>query len=124
MSWLDNRWWMWFKTASTELDVVNANDYLKKAVEHDMAASNKRLSRCTEAIEWYQRATDNGDINALFLLARHYEAGAGVAKDMEMAATLYNRAGDNGHKVALLYLALCRSEDAVIAGSFSTASPT
>jgi TPR repeat protein len=61
-------------------------------------------SSSREAIEWYKGTADSGNVDAMFLLAKHYESRFGVMKDSETAAGWYERAAENGHKEALFFL--------------------
>jgi TPR repeat protein len=86
---------------------AKANELVAQAVAIDLWSvnSNRPLSTCREAIEWYEGAAEGGNLDAMFLLAKHYERGCGVTKDMETAARWYKRATDKGHKEAALSLA-------------------
>ena len=60
------------------------------------------------AMQWLERAADEGDIQALNSLAIFYEKGMHVKADAEKALTYYARAADGGHvdaqlKAGMLY---------------------
>jgi len=61
-----------------------------------------------KAVEWYQRAADQGYAHAQCNLGRCYEVGAGVDKDTKKAVEWYQRAALQGnaqaqHKIAWCY---------------------
>jgi hypothetical protein len=49
-----------------------------------------------QALNWFQRAADQGDKCAQFELGQMYENGEGVPKDINQAITLYKKADDQG----------------------------
>jgi TPR repeat protein len=50
-----------------------------------------------KAVEWFQKAADQGLVAAQFNLGIMYENGQGVEKDDERAVEWYQRAADQGH---------------------------
>src|SRR5258708_4821146 len=42
-----------------------------------------------QAVEWYQRASDQGHPVGMLLLANRYERGEGISKDRDRARALY-----------------------------------
>jgi hypothetical protein len=46
-----------------------------------------------QALRWYLREAEQGDVAAMYNLAVSYEEGDGVARDPAMAFTWYSRAG-------------------------------
>src|SRR6266498_2609460 len=59
-----------------------------------------------KAFEWYQKAADNGDIEAQFHLANSYYFGKGTEKNLEKAFYWYQKAAENGDINAQINLAL------------------
>lgn len=61
-----------------------------------------------EAVEWYLRAADKGNADAMCMLANSYRDGDGVEKDMEQALQLYKKAiAIDGNIDSLLGLGIC-----------------
>ena len=58
----------------------------------------------SKAAELYQKAADQGDVNAQYRLAQLYEKGDGVPQDFRKAAELYQKAADRGATAAQYYL--------------------
>jgi hypothetical protein len=57
------------------------------------------------ALEWWQRAADQGHIDAIFSMAMLYSLGEGqVKKDMDRAIDLYLVAAEDGHEDARLII--------------------
>lgn len=54
-----------------------------------------------KAAEWFKKAADRGNPNALYYLYLMYGAGAGVPKNELEAATYCLRAAERGHKKAI-----------------------
>jgi hypothetical protein len=46
-----------------------------------------------EAVKWFRKASDQGLAGSLTTLAKMYEDGNGVERDLDMARKLYARAG-------------------------------
>ncbi len=55
---------------------------------------------------WWQRASDNGHVNATKALGSMYFSGRGVPHDYEKAMALYLKAAELGHPHAIKYVAL------------------
>lgn len=53
-----------------------------------------------KAMEWYQKATENGNTDAQYSIGYMYENDLGVNKDYKKAVEWYTKAADNGHKKA------------------------
>ena len=53
-----------------------------------------------KAAELYQKAAGKENTRAIYLLAKCYEGGAGVGRDLAKARDLYRQAADKGHKKA------------------------
>jgi TPR repeat protein len=57
------------------------------------------------ALEWWQRAADQGNVDAIFSMAMLYSLGEGqVKKDMDRAIDLYLLAAEDGHEDARLII--------------------
>lgn len=63
------------------------------------------------ALPWYRKAADKGYADAQVQLAELYDAGEGVAQDIETAKSWYERAAAQNHEEALLALGQHYSED-------------
>ena len=50
-----------------------------------------------EAVKWYRRSVDKGNVAAQYALGRMYENGMGVAQNYEEAVKLYRRSADKGN---------------------------
>jgi uncharacterized protein len=64
------------------------------------AAQSGRVQASPQDIDAIQRAAQSGDAAAQLTLARAYENGTGVAKDIKKAAVWYRKAADNGNAEA------------------------
>src|SRR5205823_709105 len=53
-----------------------------------------------EAITWYRRAAQQGDVNAQHNLGNMYESGQGVPQDYAEAVAWFQKAADKGHPMA------------------------
>jgi hypothetical protein len=86
-----------------------------KAAEQGHLLSKKLVEECTgEAVvvkgeaspfESYMFSAENGDPEAMFIIARYYEDGIGIEKDLNEAKKWYNKSASLGHfgaKKALL----------------------
>jgi TPR repeat protein len=63
-----------------------------------------------QAAQWWQKASDAGDVSAMDALASAYAAGSGVMKDTAEAARWWRAAAEKGdptgqHALALAYFA-------------------
>ena len=54
-----------------------------------------------KAVEWYQKAADQGDAVAQFNLGFCYENGQGVYKSKKEALKWYQKAADQGYEDAI-----------------------
>ena len=54
----------------------------------------------SKAFEWYQRAADHGNNEAMCMLGRYYEAGTGTDQNYDMAAAWYSKAMEAGNEEA------------------------
>ena len=50
-----------------------------------------------QAMDWYRKAADHGDTIANWNIARLYEFGWGVPKNLDTTRTWYQKAADKGH---------------------------
>ena len=57
----------------------------------------------TKAVEFYQKAADQGNAEAQVRLAGLYEYGEGVPEDHEKAEELYKKAADQGNQAAIFH---------------------
>jgi TPR repeat protein len=67
--------------------------------ERAMAVVESENEHYKEAVDWYQKAADQGDVVSVLRLAQFYRDGKGVKADLGMAARLFKRAiemDDNG----------------------------
>src|ERR1700752_910776 len=86
-------------------DSMEINEDLYKA---DIKAQNgegteKNLEK---AFYWYQKAAENGDIDAQYNLALLYKNGEGTEENLEKAFYWYQKAAENNVKEAQHNLAL------------------
>jgi hypothetical protein len=49
-----------------------------------------------EAVKWFEKAADRGDLTGLFFLAEAHQKGTGVPKDYKKALELYERGSNRG----------------------------
>ncbi len=49
-----------------------------------------------EAVKWFRRAADKGNLTGLFYLAKAYEDGSGVSRNYSKAMALYRQAAERG----------------------------
>lgn len=49
-----------------------------------------------EAVKWFKKAADSGDLSGLFLLAEAYQKGTGVPQDFSKAKELYEEGASRG----------------------------
>lgn len=49
-----------------------------------------------EAVRWFEKASDRGDLTGLFYLAQAYQEGTGVPQDYKKALELYERGASRG----------------------------
>lgn len=60
--------------------------------ERAMAVVESENQHYKEAVDWYQKAADQGDVVSVLRLAQFYRDGNGVNADLGMAARLFKRA--------------------------------
>eukprot|EP00613_Pedinella_sp_CCMP2098_P071055 CAMPEP_0171931742 /NCGR_PEP_ID=MMETSP0993-20121228/29716_1 /TAXON_ID=483369 /ORGANISM="non described non described, Strain CCMP2098" /LENGTH=82 /DNA_ID=CAMNT_0012571849 /DNA_START=48 /DNA_END=293 /DNA_ORIENTATION=- len=53
-----------------------------------------------EAVRWYGKAADQGDVRSMSLLGLLYIKGLGVVRDPQKAAHLFRKAADQGNAIA------------------------
>ena len=54
-----------------------------------------------EAVSWYEKAKEKGNVSAITCLGWMYARGKGVVQDDEKAIELYRQAADAGSKLAM-----------------------
>jgi len=82
---------LWYTRAAEKGHTVSKNiveEYTGNAVVVKGEAS---------PFESYKYAAENNDPEAMFILARYYEEGIGVEKDINEAKKWYNKAASLGH---------------------------
>jgi TPR repeat protein len=96
-------------------DINNAYKWFNKAASFDSSEAqytlgmiylseyNRKSNKLTPAISWFELAADNKNVEAMIELAKIYENGKGVKKDMKMAYRWYSKAYsyDNSNYMAL-----------------------
>lgn len=60
-----------------------------------------------EAFKWYQKAADEGNVEAMKSLGDCYQKGMGVNKNLKEGFEWYQKAVNNGHIVAMFELGIC-----------------
>lgn len=63
----------------------------------------------TEAVKWYSMAAEQGNMAAQTVLAKCYEQGEGVTKDLDIAIKWYSKASEQGDVAAKQALVRCQS---------------
>ena len=58
-------------------------------------------------MEWYTKAANQGDVDALCNLGRCYYEGLGVQQNYYKAVEWFNKAANQGHAGAQCYLGYC-----------------
>ena len=80
-------------------DESAGEDLVKKSCTSlgKMLANNTTKEDDAEAVSWYEKATEKGDLEGTVCLGTMYQKGQGVAQDYEKAAELYRQAADGGN---------------------------
>ena len=65
-----------------------------------------------EAADWYKKAVEKGNSDAMNNLAYMYERGDGISQNYENAMKLYNQAADAGNNTAMFNLGYCYEKGA------------
>ena len=60
-----------------------------------------------QAVSWYQKAAENGNVSAMINLGYCYKKGKGVFQDYEHAVSWYRKAAENGNADAMYNLGEC-----------------
>ena len=96
------------------LDSVAAMDWCTKSAEQGYPPAQNAIGSYLfkkkdfdEAIEWYQKAADNGNAMSQLNLGKCYYYGDGVALNYDKAASLFHKAAVQGNIVAQLCLGDC-----------------
>ncbi|CAB4373472.1 unnamed protein product [Rhizophagus irregularis] len=58
-----------------------------------------------KAFHWFQKAAENGEKRAMFILAACYNNGEGTVKNLEKAIYWNQKAAENGNTDAMINLA-------------------
>jgi len=100
-------------------DVVGAMPALRRAADDGYAPAQSlygyildKAEYNEEAAQYFRRAADQGDADGQYGLAVLYAAGEGVGRDAAAARDWLERAGNQGHKLAVVALS-----QAFLAGS-------
>lgn len=100
-------------------DVVGAMPALRRAADEGYAPAQSlygyildKAQYNEEAAQYFRRAADQGDADGQYGLAMLYAAGEGVGRDSAAARDWLERAGNQGHKLAVVALS-----QAFLAGS-------
>lgn len=89
-------------------DPVKAAIFIRSAAECGLPAAQVRLGRMLldgsamernqrAAFDWFSRAADQGDTEAMNMVGRCHENGWGVPVDLRRAAASYRASGESGH---------------------------
>ena len=80
-------------------DESAGEDLVKKSCTSlgKMLANNTTKEDDAEAVSWYEKAAEKGDLEGTVCLGTMYQKGQGVAQDYEKAAELYRQAADGGN---------------------------
>lgn len=109
---LDYGLWL-TKGEGVQKDYSKAEEYLTPFAESGIAEAVAALSKIylslndqKKALAWTEKAALQGDAEAQFTMAVHYENGVGVKKNAEAAFDMFKRAADNGNQEAIRRLVL------------------
>ena len=93
-------------------DVVRAMDLLKKAAEGGHAKGQAlyaeildRSDYDKEAVEYYRKSADQGEADGQYGLASMLAAGEGAKRDPKEAYSLFLKAAEQGHTLAIRAMA-------------------
>jgi TPR repeat protein len=90
---------LWYTRAAEQGHTIS-----KKLIE-EYTGSSVVVKGSVSPFESYMFSAENGDPEAMFIIARYFEDGIGVEKNLEEAKKWYNKAASLGHfgaKKALL----------------------
>jgi TPR repeat protein len=73
--------------------------------ENTIDSHKKTSSYDTLTIKQYQKAAENGDSDAMIVLAKIYKRGEGVMKDSDRALFWYQKAAEAGNVAAIYHIA-------------------
>lgn len=109
---LDYGLWL-AKGEGVQKDYAKAEEYLTFFAESGIAEAVAALSKIylslndqKKALYWTEKAALQGDAEAQYKMAVHYENGVGVKKNAEAAFDMFKRAADNGNQEAIRRLVL------------------
>ena len=88
----------------TKVAPPSESSEIKVFLEHANAA--RSAQEYASAAEWYAKAAERGSASAQSELARQYQQGLGVQKDLAKAADLYRRAAEQGQSAAQVSLGI------------------
>jgi TPR repeat protein len=93
-------------------DFATAMPHLRKAADAGHAEAQAVLAAILdatdadeEAVTYYRKAAEAGNLDGVFGLATMYASGDGIKKDIQQARSLLIRAAEGGHKEATWLLA-------------------
>lgn len=69
----------------------------------------------TEAVQWFERAANQGDVNGQLSLGLHYKPAGGLALDVKRGAYWYRKAAEQGDELAQYELGKCYESGAGVA---------
>ena len=72
-------------------------------------------------MEWYVKAGNQGNSDALYDLAYFYDSGHGCEKNLAKAAELFERSADGGFCYAMACCAFCYEDGAGVVQNANTA---
>ena len=72
----------------------------KRFIEEQQKLADKIKLDCSQAVNWYKRTAENGNIEAMYKLGYCYELGVGANKDTSIAKKWLKKAADNKHSGA------------------------
>lgn len=91
-----------------------ALEWLQKSADQDYAPAQHALAKFyftgsmkgikenkTEAIKWYKKAAENGQVTAMYELGKCAERGYGMVKNIKLARKYYQQAADFGFEDAI-----------------------
>ena len=71
--------------------------YWKKEAEKELERVKKDLE---EAVKWFAKAAERGNVEAMYYLGECYRDGSGVDEDQKKAVEWFTKAAKQGHEEA------------------------
>ena len=109
---LDYGLWL-AKGDGVQQDYAKAEEYLTLFAESGIKEAVSALSKIYQstndkqkAMYWTEKAALNGDLESQMVLAKAYENGDGVKKDVKKAIEIYEKVAESGNKEAIINVAL------------------